>query len=383
MPFLHLKNPRTGYYLLSILVFTVIVIVLFFGLRPKKWLSANNVHWLADEKALSFRDPGIAYVDELRISAEEQQVREWSLQIIVAPENLDRLGFRPIVTIHNGDDRLQFTLWQWGDSLIVMNGDDYTYSRKWPRISAMNVLSAGKVSFITVTSSHFGTRLFINGALAKEMKNWQITLPHGGKKQQLLLGNSVYGQHSWEGEIFGLVLYGKSMTRERVQHDYEKWLHNRMLLADSLDEPLFLYTFREGAGSFAADSTGNSKSLQIPTRQLVLQKTFLAPPWHNFTLNRSFWVDAIVNFSGFVPLGALLCLWLRQLPGLSGKYAAPVCVAFCFFLSLSIEIAQAWLPNRFSSLSDLVLNTLGAWTGVFFLEIVLRVRGDQAQEKTV
>ncbi len=381
MSFFHLNNPRTRYYSLSLLVVTLIVIVLFFGLRPKKWSSANNVHWLANEKALSFRDPGIAYVDELPIFAEKQQTQEWTLHVIVAPENLGRLGFRPILTIHNGDDRHQLTLWQWGHSIIVMNGDDYAYSRKWPRISAMDVLRAGEVSYITVTSNHFGTRLFINGTLVKEIKSWQITFPHGGKKQQLVLGNSVYGQHNWEGDIFGLALYGKTLTRKQVQHDYDKWLHKRILHPDSMDDLLFLYTFNETSGSSVADQTGHSNNLQIPARQVVLKKTFLSPPWHNFTLSRSFLIDAVLNFSGFIPLGAVICFWLRQLPSLSGKYAALVCVAFCFFLSLSIEIAQAWLPNRFSSLSDLVLNTLGAWSGVLLLDIVLWVRGGKAQEK--
>ena len=168
-----------------------------------------------------------------------------------------------------------------------------------------------------------------------------------------------------------------------MQHDYDKWLHKRVFLPDSMDALLFLYTFNENAGSFVVDRTGNSKQLQIPVRQVVLKKTFLSPPWHNFTLSRSFFVDAVLNFSGFIPLGAVICCWLRQLPSLSGKYAVLICVAFCFFLSLSIEIAQAWLPNRFSSLSDLLLNTLGAWSGVLLLDIVLWPKRGKTQEKPV
>lgn len=354
--------------------------MLFFGLRPKKWSSTNNVHWLADKKALSFQDPGIAYVDDVHIVAEKQQEKDWTVQIIVTPENLGQLGFKPILMIHNGDDRQQFTLWQWGDSVIVMNGDDYEYSRKLPRISAMGALKRGKATQITVTATHHGTCLFIDGTLAKEIKNWQVTLPHGGKKHQLILANSVYGKHSWEGEISGLAWYSKALTEEMVQRDYEKWLHKRVFAPDSMDDLLLLYTFDHSPGNLVADRTGNNQRLQLPVRQIVLKKTFLSSPWHNFSLSRSFCVDAFLNFSGFIPLGAVICYWLRQSSLLPGKYVTWVTVAFCFFLSLSMEILQAWLPNRFSSLSDLVLNTLGGWSGGVLLHFVLWVRRDKVQE---
>lgn len=374
MSFLKSNNQKTRQYSLTLLVLTIIAIVLFFGLRPQGWSDINNVHWLSDKKALSFQDSGIAYVDGLSIFAEKPQMNEWTIQIVVAPENQHKPGFRSILMIHSGDDRDQLALWQWGDSVIVMNGDDYEYLKQWPRISAKDVLRSGEASFLTLTSTPLGTKLFVNGALAKEIKNWQVTLPNGSTKLQLVLGNSVYGKHSWEGDLYGLAVYGKVLSQEEVQRDYEKWLSQRVFAPELMDKLLLLYTFNKDEGRLVADRTDSNQLLQLPVQQVVLKKTFLSPPGHNFLLNRSFWVDAVLNLFGFIPLGAALCYWLQQSTALPGKYAALASVGFCFSLSLGMEIGQAWLPSRDSSLSDLVLNTLGAWLGVLLLDIVLQVR---------
>ncbi len=357
---------------LFLLVLSIIAGVLFFGLRPKNWSGSNNVHWLPEKKALSFHDPSIAYVDDLHIVPSGHQVDEWSCQIIVAADNGGKLGFRPLIMLHNGDDLEQFAFWQWGDEVIVMNGDDYEYSRRLPRISAMNALKPGEMSFLTVTSGLAGTRLFINGALVQEIKNWQVALPDGGNKLQLILGNSVYGKHNWEGEIYGFAFYTKALTPKKVQLAYDQWLQQKIFAPDTNDELQLLYTFNEDPGHLIADRTGKNQQLQIPARQAVLKKSFLGLPEHNFISNQSFIVDAVLNLIGFIPLGAVLYLWLWQLLPGPGKYALLGTVAFCFFLSLGMEIGQAWLPSRDSSLSDLVLNTLGACLGIILMRKALQ-----------
>ena len=307
---------------------------------------------------------------------------EWTCQIVVAADNGGKVGFRPLLMIHNGDDRDQFAFWQWGDEVIVMNGDDYEYSRRLPRISAMNALKPGEVSFLTVTSTVLGTRLFINGALVQEIKNWQVTLPDGGKKLQLILGNSVYGKHNWQGEIYGFAFYARALTPKRVQLDYDQWLRHKIFAPDVNEDLQLLYTFNEDAGHLISDRTGRNQQLRIPARQVVLKKTFLGPPSHNFIFNQSFLVDAVLNLMGFIPLGAVLYLWLRQSSPGPQKYAILITATFCFFLSLGMEIAQAWLPSRDSSLSDLVLNTLGACLGVLIIKKGLNSRAIQTFANT-
>ena len=361
--FLKTNTPNIRSQALFWLVLAIIAGVLFFGLRPKNWSGSNNVHWLPEKKALSFHDPSIAYVEDVHIFLSSQQPKEWSCQIIVAAANGGKPGFRPLLMIHNGDDLAQFAFWQWGDAVIVMNGDDYDYSRRLPRLSATHALKPGEVSFLTVTSGVFGTRLFINGALVQEIKNWQLTLPDGGDKLRLILGNSVYGKHNWEGEIYGFAFYATVLTPKKVQLAYDHWLRQKAFAADVNDDLQLLYSFSEDTGHMVDDWTGRNQQLHIPARQVVLKKSFLGTPGNNFIFNQSFIVDAVLNLLGFIPLGAVLYVWLRHALPKQKQYALLGTVTFCFFLSLGMEISQAWLPSRDSSLSDLVLNTLGACLG--------------------
>jgi len=364
------RNNNKRHLALQILFLTIVVIVLFFGLRPKDWPISNNIRCLPGENSLSFRNPSIAYVEDVRIFTNKNHSDEFTLQLVVSPEKLVRRGFRPILTLHDGDDSHQLAIWHWGASVIVMNGDDYDYSKKSPRITARDALTPGNPSFITVTSNNLGSRLFINGSLANEMNNWKITIPHAGRKLRLTLGNSIYGKHGWDGEIFGLSLHRNAFSPERVKYQYDKWLSQQVFVPEPKDDLVFLYTFRDCDDNFIPEQTGRNQPLLIPARPIMVKKKILSPPWNNFYSSSSFFIDALLNLIGFIPLGAVTYCWLQQLYSLSRRHAALATVLCCFAISLSMELLQIWIPGRSSTLLDLILNTLGAWLGVIFLDII-------------
>lgn len=374
------NSKQKRHVALPILVLATVMIVLFFGLRPKNWPVTNNIDWLSSKKALCFQNPAIAYVDDVHLFANKDSSGDFTIQMGVSPKRLQKHGFRPILMMHGGVDSHQLTIWHWGASVIVMNGDDYDYSRKWPRITAPDALAPGESSFITVTASDLGTRLFINGVLVKEDKTWKLNIPDAGKKLRLILGNSVYGKHGWEGEIYGLALYAKAFTPERVKRQYDKWLRQKDFVFDSTDDLLLLYSFNDFEGHLVPDQTGRNQPLQLPLRPVVLKRTFLSSPYHNFNPNKFFFVDAILNLVGFIPLGAVIYCWLQKTQSLPKRYEVPVIVGFCFFLSLSIEIFQVWIPDRASSLLDLALNTLGAWLGILLVNLIQRAWRDKLQK---
>jgi glycopeptide antibiotics resistance protein len=95
----------------------------------------------------------------------------------------------------------------------------------------------------------------------------------------------------------------------------------------------------------------------------VLQKRFLSVPWHNMELYRSLYADLVVNLIGFIPLGLVFSVTLGLYKGQFDKSVMVFSVLLCFFLSMGIEIGQAWIPSRNSNLHDLVLNTAGGWIG--------------------
>ncbi len=355
---------------LFILTLIIISVILFFGLSPRDYPILNNVQWLPDTKGLKFLNHSLAYQDDLG-SLRDQFSGEFTLSVDVAVASVDIQGFKPIVMIHDGNDQTQFSIWQWGASIIIMNGDDYDYSKKTPRISAPDVLKAGKDIDIVLTSGQKGTSLFLDGKLAKDDKNQHLLIPSIGEKIRLVLGNSVYGKHNWEGEISSLAFYDKALSEKEVNQHFEQSL-GREPSTGKERGLLLLYAFDEKEDTVIRDLSGYGHDLQIPRRFVVLKKAFLSLSRNNFPLKRWFIVDVTLNFIGFIPLGGVLYLWMLLSKPKSHINAGLLVLAICFSLSLSMEIAQAWLPNRASSILDVALNTLGSLAGILLFSIIFR-----------
>jgi glycopeptide antibiotics resistance protein len=77
--------------------------------------------------------------------------------------------------------------------------------------------------------------------------------------------------------------------------------------------------------------------------------------------------DSLRNFLAFVPFGLMIAPLLRRTPLMATGI-------FCIFLSLSVEIGQQFLPRRFPSVGDLVLNTLGGVFGALVILAFQRLR---------
>jgi VanZ like family len=356
------------------LTIVMVVVVLFFGLRPKTWPAANEVHWMPDEKALRFRNPGMAYVDDLRFFHGDRDLSEFSIEMVVKTETVRKTGFRPLLVIHDGEDRRQLAVWQWGASVIVMNGDDYDYTRRWPRVYANNVFSPGTMLYLTITGGESGTCLYLDGALAAQNSEWKAFVPQKGKKCRLIIGNSVYGKHSWTGDFYGLAISGDTITAEDARRHFKQWAATHDLDFNKQTNQRLLFTFKEKTGNWIPDQVDGRRILQIPAHITALKTGLLSSPWHTFTLNRAFLIDAVLNVIGFAPLGFFLHGWLTVSEWFVGIRKHMVTVFFCLMLSLAIEIAQAYLPARFSSLMDVILNTLGGGLGVLLFSRMGKTR---------
>ena len=75
-----------------------------------------------------------------------------------------------------------------------------------------------------------------------------------------------------------------------------------------------------------------------------------------------YWTDVLVNISGFVPVGFFLLNYLSLIQQI--KRPAATVILIGFFLSLTIEILQWFLPTRDSDMTDLISNTFGTAIGV-------------------
>jgi glycopeptide antibiotics resistance protein len=78
-------------------------------------------------------------------------------------------------------------------------------------------------------------------------------------------------------------------------------------------------------------------------------------------------VDALVNLAGFIPLGFFLAMFFRIPGSTAGLRAFALVLAIGALLSLFIEANQTFLVTRNSSMTDLILNSLGAMAGALLL----------------
>lgn len=367
-------NTKRKHRILALVALSIVIVILFFGLWPHSWPNINDAQLLPSEGTLRFQGSGIAYTDQVPSLNSEDSPDNFTMHLSMAPETVLRNGFKPILMFSNGDDLSQFTIWNWGASLIVMNGNDYNYARKMPRISALNSLNAKENLFLTISTDDRGTRLFINGGIVTETKGLQLTIPYTGKPPRLIFGNSVYGKHGWTGNLRYFALYAKSFSDEDVRQYYSRWLTDNDTLANSSSDVRLLYRFNTIENQRIPSQSRPNVPLHLPLKIMVFKRTFLTMPPYDFKANRSFWTDTILNFLGFIPLGAVACTWLHQKTTFPRKKTIFLSIAFCFTLSLTIEIIQGWLPHRSSSLLDLILNTLGSLLGILIITLLLKTR---------
>jgi len=347
--------------------------ILFFGLWPKGFNFSNDVTWIKEQPGIRFSGYGIAYTDPIKELSKEDDSGEngFSVEIALKSSSYHEDGFNFILALHNGKDSNQLLVGQWHSSIIVMNGDDYNHRRRTKRIAVKLAEVPPTTRFITITTGKDGTSIYLDGQLNRTKRDLTLKIPENGKSR-LLLGNSVYGKHSWEGDVYGLAFYRYILTDQDVAMHFENWGKHRNFLFAMKYKPFVLYFFDEKGGKRAVDHAGEKHDLEIPSRMQILDKNVLSLTWDRLNFDSGFIRDIIMNLIGFIPLGFFLNATFVKAGGSFERHGVLTTVVFCFTVSLAIEILQAWMPSRSSDCLDLLLNTLGALLGVMIYRFLLR-----------
>ncbi len=366
------NSKKNRQKLLVGLVVAILLGMLFFGLRPKDFTFTNGANWISERPGIRFSKYGIAYTDPFVKSIEEgiSKLNGFSIIIAFKPESFHEGGFNFILSIHNGKNDDQLLVGQWRSYIIVMNGDDYSNKRKTPRIAANIFSPAPRKIILTISTGKEGTKLYVGSQLVKTNSDLILKFPKGDKTR-LIIGNSIYGKHSWNGEIYGLALYDYPLNANEALFHTKRWHKDQNLSLTEKGKPAVLYLFDEKRGKRAFDHGEGKLHLEIPPRMHALEKIILSLPWIGSELNKFFFIDIIVNFLGFIPLGFALSITLFKFNVTSEKRVVLMTVASCFILSLTIEIVQAWVPSRTSSIMDVMSNTSGALIGSVIYLLIL------------
>ncbi len=358
----------------------LVLVMLFFGLRFKGGTTTNQVTWHPDRAGLKFGHYGMAYCRDAFETAPDPSLVAGdglTFELAVRPEPLKRERFQILMMLHGGRDDEQLLIGQWRASLVVMHGNDYSGRRGLKRLVVNDALPAGAERLVTVISSASGTRIFMDGRPVARTATLTLKIPNRRATVTLVVGNSVYARHSWNGDIFGLAIYTRALTPAAVAKHFDQWKKSRDFSMTVPSDPAMLYLLDDVPGQKAFNRMGDTRYLIIPANVQILRKEILSLPWEETRWDSSFWKDVAVNFLGFIPLGFFLSALRADFGGAASRRNLLLCVGLCFAFSLVIELAQAWIPSRSSQMLDLAINTLGGASGVLLQRLHWRRREKQ------
>jgi VanZ family protein len=260
----------------------------------------------------------------------------------------------------------QLVVRQYHDGLLVTHDghSERDPSRKI-KFDADHIFNVGRFVQLTISSGTAGTTVFVDGQLAERIPTFKISRDE--LAGEIVVGTSPISHSLWTGDLRGLAIYSKELTAADALQHYKEWTEQSGNF--DRDAALARYNFSEGAGSEIHDEVASGPKLEVPEAFSVPHKGFLLSPIAEFTPDRNYVVDILVNIAGFIPLGVIVCaylLWIARLPK-----AIMLAAVACGLLSLTIEILQYFIPPRGSGITDVITNSLGGLIGAMLLRVDL------------
>jgi VanZ family protein len=331
-----------------VLLFCVYVLAgIFATLWPFNFLQ-HNLAVSAPDGGLLFKQPGIAFT----LTAPSKLARLERFTAVLRIVSFAARERACILDYATDERHANFRLQQENDQLDVWVESAGSYPGAGLHIP--HVFGHGDT--VTITVSFDGQRLVAwkTGGTLKttqlgpdEHLRWDSTAT-------LALGALVDGQIGWRGTVFYLAVTDQP-TESADPPGPDSLRRNAILYFD------FTRPFQE---SVRDEGIADKDPLWVPQRYTVPSRIILASParynWHT----RWFVFDMVVNIMVFLPFGFFAAMILiRKLESLPKGIAAAVLAAFVF--SLTVELLQAWLPTRNSSMVDLMCDVTGAGIGAW------------------
>jgi VanZ family protein len=334
------------------------------GYRPE-----NGADWLPTGGGLRFDGSGVAFTEAFFPVGEGStaQVAGLTIEMLLHVEEMENAAFRYILSVHGGSDQQQLLIGQWRRWLMVMNGDDYDAKQGLPKIYVDLGAARPRTVWFAVVADGGGTSVFLDGRLVKHHANLHLGYPSGGGRVRLVLGNSVWAKHGWRGAIQGLALYSHALDEKQPRLHYDQWAAGGALALDRAALPEIFYGFEAPVAGRLMNRAADRYHLEVPALMRVLKREYLQWPRFGSDSRRHMLSDGALNLAGFVPLGFVLVVLLGRLGDGAARVRWVAAIGVACLLSVFMEVVQAWIPSRDSSMLDWVLNTvgtgLGGWLG--------------------
>jgi hypothetical protein len=341
------------------------------------------VEWLKEKNGIYFNDLGIVYgpLDYQNFGENPLFVknRSFSIELLLSPDSDDYKNFSYIFGLYDEHFQEIFSISQL-KSLLNISKYRNTLKKKsghnWRWLN--NAFSKGQIRFIAITSDKTSTTVYLDGKKARKYRNFSMAL---GKELtptwRMVIGNDPTGKKPWTGKIYGVAIYSKTLSPEQVRGNYEKWEAEFVTSLLKEKDALALYPINEQKGTVIHNSMSDKYHLSIPSKFKILKKKFLQSDGIASKLDGPGLRDMRINMLGFIPLGWFSFLVFNSYirPSNTPPWRPMLFVVIGGTgLSLMVEILQAFLPMRNSSLTDVIFNSFGTILGVILAVMLISLK---------
>lgn len=345
---------------LGVLAGITAVAILAATLWPFNFFPPNRVRW-SPATGIVFSGAGVV-VGAAPLKVEPDSSQSCSLELLLRPDAGPRSG--TILGFYIPENPQHLLVRQSAKTLLVSH-DILEAPGKLKRTKFVvdDIFRANSTLLVTITSGRKGTTIYANGSLVELFPRFRIW--RSDFSGQMVLGTSPAQYEPWNGQIYGLAIYSKELAPAEVLWHYRNWV-NGFLGHSELDQAIAYYNFTVVSEGKLQDAIIAGPDLQIPAIFSVPHKPLLESALKEFGINRTYIRSVVLNIAGFIPLGFVLCAYLA-LTRTAGRAILYTSIS-AGFLSFLIEVLQAYIPQRFSGMTDIATNTAGATLGAILMQ---------------
>lgn len=357
----------------GIICLCVITVIIIAGLWPFNFIPGNKVERLQNDNGIRFYGQGIVFSPEpINIRKTAYLNSSITIELFIRPHRVSHSMMSSLLTLYDRD-RENILIGQWIKELFIRVPCDPSINIEHPKryceISIENALEEDTTHLISLTSGNGSTAIYIDGSLMNSFPNFSLLSDERRLSGQLVLGNSPDGRHTWNGTFLGLAIYDQTLDDKEILINYRSWhKYGHPLFLIRQIKPIVLYLFDEHFGAQIRDHSGSGINLLIPAIFQPFRRTILGMPRKDQWFSHWNIIDVSVNILGFLPFGFFLFAWLQQTKNLTTSHSYFFSILLGACISLAIELVQAYLPTRDSSLLDIFSNILGTVVGVLLFK---------------
>jgi VanZ family protein len=310
----------------------------------------NNKAVLDHQNGLAVIPPSIAYSQHAPLKL--LNVKKFTILIDMASDFPASKGFGSIMLYGLDYHHMNFLIGQWRSGIeLRIKTDGHTKAISFGK---KDVFRNGKQSSFAIMYDMNKFVLYHNGKKIATRRIGPLTFSRWNRSYPLVIGSDAKGHSAWKGTIRSIAIFDRVLPEREIQN---------MHVSIKESSPLVCYSFANDIGTIADDrGAGTPAPLIIPHRFIPYQRAVLELSLNEWSKFPHDFLDITINLLGFIPLGFFLSMYMTN-KNVSFRKILLVTIAIGFAISFAIEISQAFLSSRSSSMLDLFNNTLGSAMG--------------------